>query len=57
MKELTDDNPRVTGHQLAKTMQLEETQVSKAMYLTVLLLDKQLSDPTLFDLPPPALQI
>jgi hypothetical protein len=57
IQEVTDDNPRVTGHPLAKTMQFEETPVSKAMFLTALFLDKQLSDPTLFDLPPPPLHI
>ena len=57
MKNVTDDNPRVTGNQSAKTTLFEKTPVQKDMNLTALFLDKLLSNPTLFDLPQPALQI
>jgi hypothetical protein len=53
MKDVTDDNPRVTGNQSAKTTFFEETPVQREMNLTAQFLNKLLSDPTLFDLPPP----
>jgi hypothetical protein len=53
MKDVTDDNPRVTGNQSAKTILFEETAVQRELNITALFLDILLSDPTLFDLPPP----
>ncbi len=57
MKDVTDDNPRITGNQSARTTFFEGVPVQKEMNLTGLVPGKHLSDPTLFDLPPPALQM
>jgi len=57
MKNVMDDNPRVIGNQLTKTTLFEEIPVQNDMNLTALFLDQLLSNPSLFDLPPPALQI
>ncbi len=57
MKDVTDDNLRITGNQSARTTLSDGVPVQMELNLTELVLDKHLSDPTLFDLPPPALQI
>ena len=57
IKDMTDDNSRFTENQSVKTIQFEETPVQKDMNLTALFLDKLLSNPTLFDLPPPTFHI
>ncbi len=57
LKDVTENNPWDTGDQSAKITLFEETPVQKDMNLTALFIDKLLSNPTLIDLPPPALQI
>jgi len=56
MNDLTDDNPGVKGNQSAKTTWFAETPVQREMNIAALSHDKLLSDPTLFDLPPPHLK-
>jgi hypothetical protein len=54
---LTDDNLRVHGYQSAETILFEEHPVQKEIHLTALSRGQLLSNPSLYDLPPPHLKL
>jgi hypothetical protein len=56
INDVTDDNPRLAANHSAKTKLFEDASFQKEIKHTALVRFKHLSDPTLFDLPPPALQ-